>query len=382
MQPIEIFATGSHRSMNGLTLSFGDGDLAAVADNYDPSLHHAPIVVGHPTLDAPAYGWVDGLAVRDGRLVATPADVDPAFADLVKAKRYAKVSASFFRPTAPNNPVPGSYYLRHVGFLGATAPAVKGLKPVSFADDGDSVTVEFSDWDVSRGLGVLARVLRSLRDWMIAEKGVETANQVVPDWEIQEVASAASAALAEPLPETVPAPAFADTPDTPPTNTEDSPMSQQTATTADLEQRAADLAAREAAFAERAAAHEARERQARAAADTAFVGEVVQQGRLPVGLQPLTTALFAELGEDVVSFSDGDETRQSSPREMLRTLLSALPQPVETRMLGQGAEPLDFADTAATAEAINAEVAAARAEGRTISPAEALGRLHAKEGNR
>lgn len=381
MQPIEIFATGSHRSMNGLTLSFGDSDLAAVADNYDPSLHHAPIVVGHPTLDAPAYGWVDALAVRDGRLVATPADVDPAFADLVKVKRYAKVSASFFRPMAPNNPVPGSYYLRHVGFLGATAPAVKGLKPVSFADDGDSVTVEFSDWGVGRGLGVLARVLRSLRDWMIAEKGVETANQVVPDWEIQEVASAASAALAAPLPETVPA-AFADTPDTPPTSTEDPPMSQQTASTADLEQRAADLAAREAAFAERAAAHEAREREARQAADAAFVGGVVQQGRLPVGLQPLTTALFAELREDVVSFADGDETRQSSPREMLRTLLTALPQPVETRMLGHGAEPLDFADAEATTEAINAEVRAVAAEGRTITPAEALGRLRAKEGSR
>ena len=381
MQPIEIFRTGSHTSMQGQTLSFGESDLAAVASSYDPSLHHAPIVVGHPSHDAPAYGWVDALAIHDGRLVATPGDVDPAFADLVAAKRYAKVSASFYRPAAPNNPVPGSYYLRHVGFLGAQPPAVKGLKPITFADD-DSVTVEFSDWDVSRGLGVLARVLRSLRDWMIAEKGVETANQVVPDWEIQEVASAASAAVPEPLPDQAPAPAFADAPNTPTTNAEDPPMSQQTASTADLEQRAADLAAREASFAEREAAHEARERQARKVADTAFVGEVVQQGRLPVGLQPLTTALFAELGEDVVSFADGDEQRQSSPREMLRTLLTALPQPVETRMLGQGAEPLDFADTSATTEAINAEVAAARAEGRAISPAEALGRLRVKEGNR
>jgi hypothetical protein len=33
----------------------------------------------------------------------------------------------------PSNPYPDIYYLKHVGFLGAAAPAVKGLKEPAFA---------------------------------------------------------------------------------------------------------------------------------------------------------------------------------------------------------------------------------------------------------
>ena len=46
--------------------------------------------------------------------------------------------------------MPGKWYLRHVGFLGAAAPAVKGLKPVEFADDGGGVV--FADLEFAEGL--------------------------------------------------------------------------------------------------------------------------------------------------------------------------------------------------------------------------------------
>ncbi len=51
---------------------------------------------------------------------------------MVKAGRFKSRSASFYHPDNPNNPKPGVYYLRHVGFLGAQPPAVKGLKAVEF----------------------------------------------------------------------------------------------------------------------------------------------------------------------------------------------------------------------------------------------------------
>ncbi|MFS2072756.1 hypothetical protein ACEN9D_28795 [Pseudomonas sp. CT11-2] len=40
--------------------------------------------------------------------------------------------------------MPGVYYLRHVGFLGAQPPAVKGLRPIELAE-GEPGVIEFSE---------------------------------------------------------------------------------------------------------------------------------------------------------------------------------------------------------------------------------------------
>ena len=142
--------------MRGDVLSFSESDIAATAAAYDPAKHEAPLVIGHPKHDAPAYGWVKSLAASGDGLNAEPHQVDADFAELVASGRYKKISASFYLPDAPNNPVPGVYYLRHVGFLGAQPPAVKGLNPVQFADDGgDCVSFEFAEEDVS---GILRRM--------------------------------------------------------------------------------------------------------------------------------------------------------------------------------------------------------------------------------
>jgi len=142
-KPLHIFKAGTHTAMSGQALSFSDMDLALTALAYDPALHEAPLVVGHPQSDAPAYGWVRGLVFDNDALQAEPHQVDPAFAELVTAGRYKKISASFYLPDAPSNPVPGVYYLRHVGFLGAQPPAIKGLKPAEFAAAEDGI-VEFA----------------------------------------------------------------------------------------------------------------------------------------------------------------------------------------------------------------------------------------------
>lgn len=147
--PIEMFRTGTFSPMQGGTKTYSAADLAATADAYDPANAPAPVVVGHPSTDAPAYGWVEQLDFdrASGKLKGTLRDVDPAFAAAVREGRYKKVSVALHLPDGPTNPVPGVSYLRHVGFLGGAAPAVTGLKPVSFSTATD--TVEFaSDFDV------------------------------------------------------------------------------------------------------------------------------------------------------------------------------------------------------------------------------------------
>jgi len=61
VQPFKIFGSGSHVDISGARLDFAEADLRATAEAYDPALNGAPIVVGHPRHDAPAYGWVAGL---------------------------------------------------------------------------------------------------------------------------------------------------------------------------------------------------------------------------------------------------------------------------------------------------------------------------------
>lgn len=145
---IEIFRPGRHVSASGEALTFSEADVAAIAAGYDPEVHRAPLVVGHPKDNSPAFGHASSLAVHGGKLLAAVDQIDPSFAEAVNAKRYPKVSASFYRPSSPANPKPGAYYLRHIGFLGGMPPAVKGLADASFAGTADDmVTVEFAEGD-------------------------------------------------------------------------------------------------------------------------------------------------------------------------------------------------------------------------------------------
>jgi hypothetical protein len=130
---VEVFRAGDHVDSSGRKHTFAEADLDRIAA-YDPARHEAPLVVGHPKDNAPAYGWVERVYREGGTLLADFKDVAPEFADLVKVGRFKKRSISLY----PD----GS--LRHVGFLGATPPAVKGLKDVAFAE-GEARTFEFGE---------------------------------------------------------------------------------------------------------------------------------------------------------------------------------------------------------------------------------------------
>jgi hypothetical protein len=131
----EIFKTGTHTSDKGLTKEYSLDDLNFIAQSYNPSEDEAPIVVGHPADNSPAYGWVSSLEVtEDGKLVADAPDdkLHPDFLNAVQEGRYKKRSISL----TPDGK------LRHVGFLGGAAPAVKGLADIQFSQPSSTV-IEF-----------------------------------------------------------------------------------------------------------------------------------------------------------------------------------------------------------------------------------------------
>lgn len=139
LAPIQVMMPGAFVSSSGQRVDFTETMLRDCAAIYDPLTYEAPIVVGHPENDAPAYGWISGLTFVGGVLLAMPHRVAPEMEEAVRAGHFKKVSGSFFLPDTENNPTPGYAYLRHVGFLGGAAPAVTALKPLSFSDRAEDI---------------------------------------------------------------------------------------------------------------------------------------------------------------------------------------------------------------------------------------------------
>lgn len=76
MSAIHIFKAGTHTDMHGKKLPFTPDDLAACVKAYDPSVHEAPLVIGHPRTEDPAWGWVKALSLSGVDLMAEPAQLD------------------------------------------------------------------------------------------------------------------------------------------------------------------------------------------------------------------------------------------------------------------------------------------------------------------
>jgi len=123
---IEVFRAGDYGERGHWTPE----DLDRLAASYDPRLQPAPVVLGHPADDAPAYGWVRRLRRAGQALWAQLEKVDPSFEALLRTGRFRQRSVSLYKDFPPTS----GPYLRHLGFLGAAAPAVKGLAPVRFAE--------------------------------------------------------------------------------------------------------------------------------------------------------------------------------------------------------------------------------------------------------
>jgi hypothetical protein len=312
-QLIKLMPPGTFTSVEGIEVAFSQADLEGAAASYDAASDPAPIVVGHPKLDDPAFGWVQDVVFQDGHLCARadPEKLDPAFAEAVAAGRYAKVSAKFYLPDAPGNPKPGRLYLKHVGFLGAAAPAVKGLGRVSFAEDpaGAAVTIE----------------TQTPKENVMSDK----------DKKDQEASFAEREAALD-------------------------------SRAAELDAQAKTLAAREAAASEAAV-------KARHDGNVAFAEALVEGGKLaPAGKELLVVALDGLEAEKTVSFGEGDGKQDLTPLAALKKLaegagkLIAFGEHAKADGAGDAHDPSDIADRAV------AFAEKQRAAGRTITIAQAV----------
>jgi hypothetical protein len=144
-------AGGPYTALSGEAVTITRDDLETAVTSFDPADRRVPLVLGHPKLDDPAYGWLADVK-RDGDvLLARFGDVPDPVREAVDQGRYRNVSAKFAR----------GWRLWHVGLLGAAQPAIPGLKEVRLAGAEDGITFEFAK---EADMDELARLRQELAD--------------------------------------------------------------------------------------------------------------------------------------------------------------------------------------------------------------------------
>lgn len=390
MKPFRIFRPGKHRASCGTVVEFTEDDLKRAVGAYSPTLYAAPLVIGHPKTEDRAYGWAESLSYEDGHVVVHPDKVEPQFSELVEQGAYRNRSASWYMPNHPSNPSPGNLYPKHIGFLGAVPPALKGLGDVQFsaeagpvdfaAESHPDLVVEFGDaddaWNVASMLSSAARLFRGLRDAMLADKGAEEADRLLPNYTIEDLER--TAMRQEEKARNTPdggVPAYNE-----PTTPEKITMTPEQIAALQAENDA--NKARVASFQERETAIAAAERMATVSSINAALDPHVKAGRVLPAHRNALANFMADLpdgnSEDVATIEfgeavEGQPAPRLSPRAFMDAFLKGLPKAVEyserggnTTENGGAMTPKQLADKATTKRA-----QILKDEGRTISFTEA-----------
>lgn len=339
MALLEILKPGTYTDMKGTKVTFSEADLRQVVESYDPAKHEAPLVLGHPKHDDPAHGWVGALQFSDGALRAEPKDVTPELKALVASKQFKHLSASLYSPQAPGNPTTGKWYLRHLGFLGAFPPAVKGLAPITLAADEQGVH-EFAEED--------ADLWSRLRDWFIGKFGQEEADNVLPKWRIDAMASnccgACGVTCCGKCGESCDGACCEDCKAKPSMSMTNFSEREDTVNAEHLAAKETALTAKEADLTRRETALAEKEAAALKAEAVAFADGLVAAGKVLPKDKALIVALLLP-GTATVELGEGQEPAPVA--SCLKTFLGALPKVIELGETATGGVPTGSVEFAA-----------------------------------
>lgn len=158
MRVIKIFRAGLHTAMDGRAFDYPVRALEFCCNAYNSKsmpTWRAPLVLGHPTEQDSDFslGVVQRLNVLGDALFGE-CELSAGLVELVRQGHYKHVSASF-RNLSMWGPSVDYMELRHVGFLGAMPPAIKGLGPVTidhrctgataYGEAADALTADFAE---------------------------------------------------------------------------------------------------------------------------------------------------------------------------------------------------------------------------------------------
>jgi hypothetical protein len=257
--------------------------------------------------------------------------VDPKFNELRQAGKFKKRSAAFY-PDADG----GVKGLRHVGWLGAQPPEVKGLQDVAFDDHGSSfITVEFGeDGQMAAGEKTFAEQFKETFAALLGIGASPTPKTFSED-DVKRIVTEASAPL----------------------------LAKVTTLETDLKASTASFAEREASL----AGGEVKQRAVAAAARLKTAGKWV-----PAFEKQGLSLVFDELAKvtTTIEFGEGDAKKKVTPLETLVLFLEGLPKIVPDGRMTLGAVP-GARGNKSTGDPLT-DAARARQKEKNITFAEAL----------
>lgn len=332
---IEVFQSGKHTDSNGQSHTWSCDDLDQIVSNFDAA-QPAPLVIGHPKTDSPAWGWTESLKRVGGKLLAKFNQVPEQLVTAVRDGRYRNRSVKLSHDDAKG------WRLIHVGLLGAALPAVEGLAPIAFEAEPQGVTYQFDALDAA-GLGLIARGMQKLRELIIAHFGQIEADTYVPQNDIDNLNSLADAQRAQPEDDDVPTPARPAFARAGSHDAEDIAMDEKLK--ADLDAKSAELDAANTKLAEFAA--QTRTDTAKRAVDTALA-----EGRLiPAQAQGLPEFMASLDDASQFEFSAGGDAKATKTgAAFFGEFLAKLPKQIELGRKIDGAD-VDAGDASAIVKA-------------------------------
>lgn len=285
---IEAFRAGTPAS-KGITAA----QAKEAADGFNPDLHRAPIVMGHPNDDqsAPAFGEISGARADGNSLFVKVKNLAQEAVDGVRQSRILNRSIAFWHPNHPSNPNPGKLSLRHLGLLGGAAPAIPNLPALRFsADEPDQLVV-----DGEPGEAVIFAAPAEAQPIDVQALALQVAAIITP--------------ANEPNPNgkefSVPTP------------------EEMAAKEAELAEREAAIAAKETQFAADEKARAEKAKQDREAENVAFAAKLVAEGKFPAGHKDDLATILNAMPNEVLQFSG--ETSESPAAALRRILEQAAP---------------------------------------------------------
>ena len=168
LQGIEIFKAGTFTDANGQEVSIDAAGLEKIAKEYNEKIKEdgnldVPVIKGHDTSsDNPAEGWVKNLYVEDDKLYAD-FDINDDMAEQIKEEKYKKVSICIEQSD-------DGFILKHIGLLGAAAPAVAGMQSISLNAQQDKQQFIFTSSISQETLDLLNSLYKIEKETRVSEE--------------------------------------------------------------------------------------------------------------------------------------------------------------------------------------------------------------------
>ncbi|MFZ2452591.1 MAG: hypothetical protein WAW36_18950 [Methylovulum miyakonense] len=318
---IEVFKSGTHTDHAGNSRTWTNADIDQIIAN---STGPVPIVIGHPKEDAssPAYGWKAALKREGDTLLAQFNQVEPQFEAMVQKGLFKNRSIRILKGA-------NGLRLGHVGFLGASPPAIEGLKEVDFAG-GDEVFDFSAEWIST---SIMAKMMRNLREFFIAQYGQEKTDAVLPNYDIDELNRLSEQQYQDDVAEREAGPtdsmsSFSQQQGGAMTTITQAQLDAETQAKAKAQQESADFAAQNQTLQQQLATERATRRRTEY---QAIVDSHITRGVKPALLEGAVDFMLQQDDAEtaVFEFSVGDAKKTAKPVDFVKGLLAALPVAVK-----------------------------------------------------